>query len=212
MNVQTSDPMTTTAPAVVASCPAVSQLDQAVRNLASSRCTNSSVARTEGLFRSSPGRVALAGKKSPWNLQWRSNAADWIAGRWIDRNALKKISCAVDQIPIGVQLKVAAAGIAVDPSKSGKFPLKPVGACTTKKPVAVDGHVGCRRRALNRPLHVVCCARVGDHAAGDLVRGDRVLPGSDRRNWCRCLCRRSFESSRYCRICFAWRRIAPAGH
>ena len=110
-------------------------------------------------------------QKVALELQGGGDAADWIAGRRIDRNALKKIAGAVDQIAVRVQLEVAAPCIAVNAAKERLISIEPGWSLHDEKAIAVDGHIRRRRRALDCTLDVIRGARICDHAPGDLARG-----------------------------------------
>ena len=95
--------------------------------------------------------------------------AGQVARRRIDRNAFQIVAGAVDQIAALVELEVAAAGVAVDAVEHRQAVGEGPGLLHREEAGAVDGHVGGDRRRLHVALHGVGAARVGGHAAGELI-------------------------------------------
>ncbi len=145
-------------------------------------------------------------------LQHRRNVAERVAGLGIDRDAHQIVAGAVDQIAVGIDLEIAAAGIVGDAVERRHVVGDAGRLLHREEAVAVDRDVGARPSSRR------------DGALG----GDRLLarkrsrrrrpacwasasPGSDPRSWYRCPCNRRSRRSRCCRRCSATRRIAPAG-
>jgi hypothetical protein len=111
-------------------------------------------------------------------LQDLRHAADQVSGRRIDRDAHQEIACPVDQEAVLVGLEVAAAGITLDAAEHRLVVDDGRRLFDREEAVAVDRHEGADRGGLDVALHRVGHARIGDHAAGQLLGrplvGDQV--------------------------------------
>ncbi len=86
--------------------------------------------------------VACAGTKLFWNWRTFGYAAERIAGLRIDRDAHQIITGAVDQIAVGIDLKIAGACIVGDAVEDRLVVHGAGGHLHREEAVAVDRHVG----------------------------------------------------------------------
>src|SRR5690242_9643353 len=91
-----------------------------------------------------------------------------VAGGRIDRNALKLIAGAVDEIATLVELEVAATREAVDAVEDRRAVGEVAGLLHREKAVAVDRHEGRDRGSLHVALHRVGGAGLRGDATGEL--------------------------------------------
>ena len=80
------------------------------------------------------------------------NVAERVSGLGVDRHAHQIVAGAIDEIAVGVDLKIAAPGVVGDAGKD-RYVIDGAGCFLHRKePVAVDGHIGgdacCRDSAL----------------------------------------------------------------
>ena len=118
-------------------------------------------------------------------LEHLRNVANRVAGLRIDRDAHQIIAGAIDQIAVGIDLEIAAAGIVGDAAEDRRVVDRAGGGLHREEAVPVDRHVGrdgrCRDRTLGRDRRL----RIGGDAAGDLPAGCRRVGDEDPRNWFR---------------------------
>ena len=110
-------------------------------------------------------------------LQHLRHVAERVAGLRIDRDAHQVIAGAVDQVAVGIDLKIAAAGIVGDAVNTGALSTVPVGFCTMKKPSPLIAMLVATRRGRDRALRGDGLLRIGGDAAGDLPVRRRSRPG-----------------------------------
>ena len=101
-------------------------------------------------------------------LQNLRNVADRVAGLRIDRNAHQIVSGAVDQIAVGVDLEVAAAGVVGDAVEHRRIVDRAGRLLHREEAIAVDRHVGGDGRRGDGALRGDGLLREGGDATGDL--------------------------------------------
>lgn len=113
----------------------------------------------------------LCGQEAVLELQHLRDTAGQVAGAGVDRDAHQVIAGAVDQLPVLVELEVAATGVLIDSAESRPVVGKAVRLLDHKEAEPVNRHEGGDRRTLDVALYTISRRELATTSPANCLEG-----------------------------------------